>query len=52
MQIVSMTAALLVMVLLSTVFGPSVYIGFAVGVLVDRVVIVPAARALARNVEE
>lgn len=34
---------------LSLVFGPSIYIGMALGMVIDRMLIVPLARALAHD---
>lgn len=49
MDLFRLATVLLIAVGLATVFGPAVYLGLVLGMLVDRLLIIPAARTLARH---
>lgn len=49
MHILYPAALLVVAAICAAIFGPSVFVGIAIGVVIDRLLIVPSARALARN---
>lgn len=49
MEFLSVAAVLIIAALLSLLVGPGVYLGLALGIVIDRLLIVPGARVLARH---